>query len=92
MPLMWKRPPGSNCSPGKEGASQRAGRGGESLFSWLFLSRWWVLYFCSVGGVALAFAVPGVLIREPWGPAVLVLVMLLVAGYLVWGLLRRQNR
>jgi PAS domain S-box-containing protein len=40
----------------------------------------------------LAFAVPGVLMREPWGPALLVLVMLLVAGNSVWALLRRQDR
>ncbi|WP_170850674.1 EAL domain-containing protein [Arthrobacter sp. OV608] len=65
---------------------------GLAPWSWPFMSRWWMLYSCSLAGVVLALALPAVVIREPWGMGVLAVGVLLVAGYLVWALLRRQSR
>ncbi|MDQ0800102.1 PAS domain S-box-containing protein [Arthrobacter sp. SLBN-112] len=76
----------------KEDPFQFNTRRGHAPWSWPFLSPWWMLYSASLTILILALAIPAILIKEPWGPLVLALGMLLVASFLVWTLLRRQSR
>jgi PAS domain S-box-containing protein len=77
-------------SPGVARMRRRQQRGDKSQRP--FPPQWWALYWCFLAGVILVLAVPAVLMREPWGAVGLALLVLLVAGCLVWALLRRLSR